>query len=141
MIRGVNHITLSVSDVARSVAFYAGVLGCRTVALWPRGAYLCAGELWLALHRDDATRAGPLPEYTHIAFDVAAEDFEAMAMRVRASGATLFQDNTSEGLSVYFLDPDGHKLELHCGSLETRLASMRRAPWDGLELPDEEAAS
>ena len=137
MIRGVNHVTLSVAEVGRSLAFYTGVLGCRAVARWPRGAYLRAGELWLALHADADTRDGPLPEYSHLAFDVAPANFAALAARVRASGATLFQDNTTEGDSLYFLDPDGHKLELHCGDLDSRLAAMRRTPWDGLELLDQ----
>ena len=134
MIRGVNHITLSISDLGRSMAFYTDVLGCRLIARWEDGCYLEAGDLWLALVVDDDTRQAPLPEYTHIAFDVGSTDFPALADRVRQSGAEVFQDNSTEGESLYFLDPDGHKLELHVGSLATRLNEMRREPWDGLEI-------
>lgn len=134
MIRGINHITLSISDLDRSIEFYVGVLGCHLVARWDDGCYLEAGDLWLALVVEDNVRQAPLPEYTHVAFDVAANHFAAMADRVRQSDAEVFQDNSTEGESLYFLDPDGHKLELHVGNLVTRLDEMRRAPWDGLEV-------
>ena len=134
MIRGVNHVTLSIADLDRSLAFYSNVLGCRVAARWDEGCYLEAGDLWLALVVEDSVRPAPLPEYTHLAFDVATDDFAGMADRVRQSGAEVFQDNSTEGQSLYFLDPDGHKLELHVGSLATRLDELRRAPWDGLEV-------
>ncbi len=44
------------------------------------------------------------------------------------------QDNSSEGDSLYILDPDGHKLELHVGDLESRLASMKAEPFDDMKL-------
>lgn len=125
MIRGLNHITLAVADVERALAFYRDVLGLTPVAVWPQGAYLEAGTLWLCLSRDDARHAEPSPDYTHIAFDVAEEEFSAMSSRISAS-APIWRDNRSEGASLYFLDPDGHKLELHVGSLTSRLADYRR---------------
>ena len=134
MIRGINHITLSIADLDRSLAFYCDVLGCGVVARWPEGCYLQAGNLWLALVVEENVRSAPLPEYTHLAFDVAPDDFQAMVDRVKQSGASVFQDNSTEGASLYFLDPDGHKLELHVGSLATRLDEMRRNPWDGLQV-------
>jgi catechol 2,3-dioxygenase-like lactoylglutathione lyase family enzyme len=137
MIRGVNHVTLSVRDLEASIAFYRDVLGMRLAARWPSGAYLAAGSLWLALLVDRHARPGAAREYTHVALDVAPADFEALAARVRASGATLWQENTSEGASLYFLDPTGHKLELHAGDLATRLASGRVKPWAGLEVLDD----
>lgn len=125
MIRGLNHLTLAVRDLDAAFAFYADVLGLRPVVRWGEGAYFEAGALWLALTRDDATRAGPLPEYTHVAFDVAPGDFEALRARVLASGCAVWQENASEGDSVYFLDPDGHKLEIHASTLAARVEAMR----------------
>ena len=134
MITGINHITLSVRQLARSYRFYVDVLGCKPVARWPKGAYLTAGTLWVALHVDKQTRGGPLPEYTHFAFRVPARQIDKLAARIRASGAKVFQKNKSEGKSLYFLDPDGHKLEIHTGDLKSRIKSAKKAPWPGLEF-------
>jgi catechol 2,3-dioxygenase-like lactoylglutathione lyase family enzyme len=131
-ITGVNHITLSVSDLDRSLAFYSHMLGFTIAAHSSRGAYLRAGSLWPALEVDDQVRTGPLPEYTHVALDVAAKDFDGLAARIRASGAGIFKENVSEGPSLYFLDPDGHKLELHVGDLETRLSGSFASPAERL---------
>ena len=119
-VSGLNHISLAVTDIDRSIAFYRDLLGCALRAFWSDGAYLEAGPLWLCLSRDQAARAGPHPDYTHLAFSVAPEDFVELCDRVRAA-ATIWKDNRSEGDSLYFLDPDGHKLELHIGSLQSRL--------------------
>ena len=123
MIRGLNHLTLAVSNVDRAVAFYRDVLEFKVEKTWQGGAYLTAGSLWLCLSHDPETRPEPQPDYTHVAFDVAAEDFQAVANRITGSGAPIWKHNRSEGESLYFLDPDGHRLEIHVGTLETRLAA------------------
>ena len=134
MITGISHVTLSIRDLPRSVAFYGDVLGLSLAARWPKGAYFSADRLWLALVLDGNVRAAPLPEYTHIAFQVSAAAFSPLAHRIRESGATIFQENATEGDSLYFLDPDGHKLEIHVGDLASRLRAARAAPWAGLEI-------
>ena len=72
----------------------------------------------------------PLPEYSHVALTVPAGRFDDTAARIRASGATVWKENESEGASLYFLDPDGHKLEIHAGDWRTRLAAMKQHPWE-----------
>ncbi|MCV4861229.1 hypothetical protein OFB63_34790, partial [Escherichia coli] len=47
-----------------------------------------------------------------------------------------WKDNRSEGASYYFLDPDGHKLELHVGNLAQRLAACRERPYKGMVFFD-----
>jgi len=130
MITGVNHITLAVRDVDRSYQFYVETLGSRPLARWSKGAYLLVGDLWLCRTLDYRTRTSPLPEYSHIAFSVPAARFDAAAAELRASGAAVWKENQSEGPSLYFLDPDGHKLEIHAGDWQTRLAAMKREPWE-----------
>ena len=130
MITGISHITLSVRDVDRSLKFYVDTLMMKPLARWSKGAYLLAGDVRLCLTLDERTRASPLPEYSHIAFSVSGSQFDDAAARIRASGAAIWQDNQSEGASLYFVDPDGHKLEIHAGDWRTRLAAMKEHPWD-----------
>jgi len=134
MITGVNHLTLSINNVEESFTFYTNVLGFRPVAKWPKGAYLLAGETWVALVLDDRTRQNSLPEYTHLAFTVSPEDFDPLSQRIKGSGAKIWQENRSEGASLYFLDPNGHKLEIHASDLKTRLKTAKASPWEGLEF-------
>ena len=141
MIKGINHITLSVSDLERSFTFYTRILTCRPVARWARGAYLLAGDSWLCLSLDPETRDGPHAEYTHIAFSVDAEAYAAFANTVTTAGLSVWKANKSEGESLYILDPDGHKLEIHIGDLESRLAALKESPYEGLQLFDYSAIS
>jgi len=123
-VRGLNHITLAVVDLERSLAFYRDLLGLSVRAIGPQGAYLDAGSLWLCLSVDPGAARGPNDDYTHIAFDVDETEFTEFSERV-AAGAPSWRDNRSEGASLYILDPDGHRMELHVGSLESRLAHYR----------------
>ncbi|HJZ48188.1 MAG TPA: VOC family protein [Roseiflexaceae bacterium] len=134
MVIGINHVTLSIAEIERSFAFYTGVLGFQPIAKWPKGAYLLAGDLWLALVVDPHARQGPLAEYTHLAFSVSKQHFGPLSEHIRRSGAVIWQENWTEGDSLYFLDPDGHKLEIHASDLATRIATAKAQPWDGLEF-------
>ncbi|HEY2038470.1 MAG TPA: fosfomycin resistance glutathione transferase [Edaphobacter sp.] len=128
MVKGVNHITLAVRDLGVSFRFYADVLGLRPRARWYKGAYLEAGENWICLTLDEATRHESLPEYTHVAFSVDAADFLRAVEKLKAAGAQRWQENRSPGESFYFLDPDGHKLEIHTSNLEERLKTLVAKP-------------
>ncbi len=133
-LRGLNHLTLAVSELQRSVDFYETVLGCSLVSRWSEGAYLLAGSLWLALIVDPETRKGPLPEYTHVAFDIAPEHFKAFSERLIQAEVKIWKDNLSEGDSLYVLDPDGHKLEIHATDLRSRLLAKRAAAKEGYQI-------
>ncbi|MCJ1883143.1 VOC family protein, partial [Pseudomonas nitroreducens] len=76
---GLNHITLAVADVQRSLTFYRDILGFRVRAIWAEGAYLEAGSLWLCLSRDDQVRQAPHADYTHIALSVSEDAFANMS--------------------------------------------------------------
>ena len=133
MITGINHITLSVHDMDESFQFYADVLGFTRIQKNPKSAYLLAGALWIALVRDAQTRQVASPEYTHIALTVSQDDFEPMRERILRSGAAEWQKNWTEGDSFYFVDPNGHKLEIHVSDLETRIESGKEAWGDEVE--------
>ena len=130
-IRGLNHLTLTVADLERSVAFYREVLEFELRAMWATGAYLEAGTLWLCLSAGDGS--APTGGETHYAFDVTDAEFGALAERIRRTTPP-WKENSSEGASVYFLDPDGHRLELHVGSLASRLAHYSAHPDKGVTV-------
>jgi len=48
-----------------------------------------------------------------------------------ASGAEVWQENGTEGDSLYCLDPDGHKLETHASDLARWLKADRLDPRRG----------
>jgi hypothetical protein len=52
-----------------------------------------------------------------------------MVERLKRAGVTSFKDNRSEGESFYFLDPDGHQLELHVGDWLSRVEAKKINPW------------
>jgi catechol 2,3-dioxygenase-like lactoylglutathione lyase family enzyme len=124
VISGINHITLATSDLERSLSFYRDILGCELVHVWGGGAYLEAGGIWLCLSYDAGAQGGK--DYTHIAFDVEFENFEALTARIVSAGMVIWKENRSEGESLYFCDPDGHRLEVHVGNLASRLKAMNR---------------
>ncbi len=119
-ITGLNHLTLAVSDLDRSVAFYSKLLGFSLRMRGRSSAYLEAGTLWLALVLDSEVRHGPLPEYSHVAFSVSPSDMPVLADKLTSAGVTRWQE-PDDSVSFYFVDPDGHKLELHSGDLRSRL--------------------
>lgn len=129
-ITGLNHVTLAVSDLSGSLSFYRDTLSADLRASWQGGAYLELGDLWLCLAEGPvhATR-----DYSHIALSCSAVDFPELAQRITAK-ALLWQDNSSEGDSLYFLDPDGHRLELHVGNLVSRLQHYAAHPDKGVTL-------
>ena len=77
MLSGLNHLTLAVSQLAPSVAFYQQLLGMTLHARWDSGAYLSCGDLWLCLSLDPQRRVTPPEEsdYTHYAFSISEADF------------------------------------------------------------------
>lgn len=142
LVRGINHITLAVRNIEKSFLFYRNLLGFTPLVKWDQGAYFLVGEtksdlvgsgFWFCLNQDEKCISSQ--DYTHISFTVAAADFKRMSERIIAAHIPLFQENSSPGESLYFLDPDGHKLELHVGSVEERLAIKRAAPgnWKNVE--------
>jgi catechol 2,3-dioxygenase-like lactoylglutathione lyase family enzyme len=137
MLTGLNHLTLAVSDLQRSLAFYRDVLHLRVEATWDAGAYLSLPGLWLCLSHDPLRSSEPCVDYTHYAFSLSATDFAGSVQKLKAANVQEWRDNRSEGASFYFLDPDGHKLEAHVGDLASRLVACRQKPYAGMRFYDE----
>lgn len=130
MLTGLNHITIAVSDLECSLDFYINALGFKGHVKWKQGAYLSLGELWLCLSVDKPDEKS---DYSHIAFSISQQDFTDFSHKLIQLNIAQWKENKSEGESLYLLDPDGHKLEIHSGDLYSRLESIKHQPYEGLE--------
>ncbi len=129
LLRGLNHITIVVKDLDKSFEFYTKLLGMKKHAKWNMGAYLSLGDLWFCLNVDKRNKSS---DSSHISFDISKNDFEKMKNMLLKNDIEIWKENKSEGESLYFLDPDNHKLEIHVGSLQSRLNSLKINPFEGL---------
>lgn len=134
MITGISHVAFAVENLQVSFDFYVEILGCQPVARWSSGAYLLAGEVWITLLCAETRSDNESSDYTHVAFSVFEAEFDDVAERVRRSGARIWQENQTQGHSLYFTDPDGHKLELATSTLAARLAADRDDPPEGMRF-------
>jgi catechol 2,3-dioxygenase len=120
----IGHVVIKVSDMARSRAFYTEVLGMEVMNDTPQ-----AGLLFLANHRRDhhelaLIEVGPdAPKVdgralglAHIAFRLETpEHLEAAYKELKEREVPItFTVNHGITDSIYFLDPDGHELEVYC---------------------------
>ena len=64
MIKGINHITLAVKNIDKSFEYYKDILGLKPVAKWKNGAYLAAGDTWIALNQDSKVSEAKRPDYS-----------------------------------------------------------------------------
>ena len=118
--QGVVHFSLPVTNLEESAQFYSELLGMRIIQRTPRMVFLKCGSDFLILAKGRSPLKFDSPEDTpvHHAFKVAAEDFQPAMDFLKSKGIKLFnfedrQDGVFYGRQVYFLDPDGNKLEIH----------------------------
>jgi catechol 2,3-dioxygenase-like lactoylglutathione lyase family enzyme len=111
---GISHILLHCSDLAKAEAFYAGVLGMEV----KERSRLADGRPLVVLRQGLGLTVGSLPaggvrDFDHLAFR--ATDVDGLAWRLREAGVPVVDGPkaTGYGRSVYFLDPDGRKIECH----------------------------
>jgi len=92
---------------------------------------LC-GNLWVCFNRDKNRNNTPTSDYSHIAFTVTEEMFETVSSKILASGSKQWSTNRSDGKSLYFLDSDGHKLEIHVCGWQSRIEALKQSQNDNL---------
>lgn len=125
-ISGINHLTFSVSDLEKSIHFYQHVLGGKLLVKGRNLAYFDLNGIWVALNvQQDIRREDIHHSYTHIAFSVCEEEFDLFVEKFEELGVNILSGrkrDEREKRSIYFTDPDGHKFELHTGSLQDRMS-------------------
>lgn len=118
-IREIGHAVLHVSDVAASSDWYCDILGMEVVieASGFPARFLSFGrkdhDLALFQAGDVAAHGGR--EYNHLAFEIdgTLEDLKRFRRQLVEKGVTI-TGTVDHGISygIYFLDPDGHQLEV-----------------------------
>ena len=137
-----DHIGVPVSDATRARAFYSACLvplGWRLRG-FQEGRYVGFDKPGCCLlYFVESEGLGPV----HLAFR--AESHEVVRAFHAAALARGGTDHGAPGprpnygptyFAAFALDPDGHKLELHVGDLESRLAACREAPYEGMVFFD-----
>jgi glyoxylase I family protein len=112
-VTGVHHVSLNVTDLERSLAFWVGLVGLRPA---PRpdlgfdGSWLAAGEQQLHL-----LAVGRVPPDTGQHFAVAVADLDGAVAELRAAGVQVSDPATlpTGARQSFCHDPDGNRLELH----------------------------
>lgn len=120
-LEGLDHVALTVTDLDKSIAWYRDVLDLerRHADVWGDvPTFMCAGSTGLALFPLEIPFPVPKPDAAetlvvrHIAFRADKKNFEAAQKRLKELGVDFaFQDHEISH-SIYFSDPDGHRLEI-----------------------------
>lgn len=118
ILQHLDHVAIKVSNLARSVQWYCDILGMKHEfqGLWGGvPVMLSLGPTWLALFpaaADGATPPLPAIRVDHVALRADRPNFEAARRELPAKGIPIvFQDHEISH-SIYFSDPDGHRLEI-----------------------------
>ncbi|PXA44593.1 VOC family protein, partial [Staphylococcus pseudintermedius] len=78
MIKAINHITYSVSDLRNSIKFYKDILKATLLVEGKHTAYFTLEGVWLALNEEKNISRNEIKQsYTHIAFSISESDFDS----------------------------------------------------------------
>jgi catechol 2,3-dioxygenase-like lactoylglutathione lyase family enzyme len=123
---GLNHITLYVENLERSLEFYTEILRMKIVRLGSGYAYLESGPTWFCISEQPQAAAKTETEVRgvhHIALSVSEEDFAAAVEHLRRYNVPIVRGPILRGIgrTVNFLDPDGVQWEFHTSNLTERM--------------------
>jgi catechol 2,3-dioxygenase-like lactoylglutathione lyase family enzyme len=119
--RGLHHVALLCADVERTIGFYQGLLGFPLIEIFENRDYPGSTHLFFDIGRDNSLAffdfpgldLGPYAEVLgglhHLALSVEPATWAAARAKLEAADVPTHVDS---GISLYFSDPDGVRLEL-----------------------------
>lgn len=113
-----NHASLIVSDLERSVAFYQRTFGLAVKSTQQGGVNLAVGDAFLGVYQGGASA---MPHINHICFGLRGFDPAATVAALEARGLPA-ESRTRDGVTqVYTADPDNLRVQLQdvsfCGGV------------------------
>ncbi len=131
--RGVHHVALLSSDVARTIAFYQDLLEFPLTELFENRDYQGSTHFFfdigngnsLAFFDFPGLDLGPYAEVLgslhHLAISVAPDTWDRLRAKLTDAGVATHE---ASGTSIYFSGPDGERLELIADPLGEMYGSM-----------------
>ncbi|MBI3315379.1 MAG: VOC family protein [Candidatus Omnitrophica bacterium] len=127
-VQGIDHVAINVSDLEKSLEFYTQVIGLKvTEREYSKPGvevFLDCGTSLVGLIQGKEGEGKHLLEDggiggNHVSFRVDTKEFDRAAEEIRRRGLNVtFLKKREKSWSVYFLDPDGNKLEMTAWPLE-----------------------
>jgi len=127
-IKGIDHVALSVRDLEKSLKFYTEVLGLKiTEREYSKPGveyFLDCGDSLVGLIQGKPDGEKHLLQDegiggNHFAFRVDTKDFDRIVEEIKERKIPIsFFKKRNKSWSLYFLDPDGNKLEITAWPLE-----------------------
>jgi len=107
--RTLNHVSLIVSDLDRSIAFYQRVFGLGVRSKQTGGVNLAVGDQFLGIYQAGANAA---PQINHFCFGLESFDPDRTVAALAASGVK-GESRVRDGVAqVYCADPDNLRVQL-----------------------------